>query len=402
MEFEATKLTQAQNEALSAVFLEADIQNKGVIDVRLVPQLIKKLLGRRPHGLDFESVRLKSEAKSTKGIIQFADFEAIMTEAMAQTTNWGSLKTQVSGYVGIDTIQEQIRRKALKKGFEFNVMVVGASGLGKSTLVNSLFKAKISRRACATEEDRTPIIPKTVQIKSISHVIEEKSVKLKLTVTDTPGFGDHINNENCWLPIIEYINDQYEKYLCEEISVNRKRYIPDTRVHCCLYFIAPTGHSLKPIDIEFMSRLDKCVNIVPIIAKADTLTLDERTAFKKKIKEGLEQNNISIYPMKLLDEDEEDMVVNSNLRDKMPFAVVGSDKIYQVNGKPTLGRRTNWGLIEVENKVHCEFAHLRDMLIRTHMQDLKDVTDSAHYESFRRERLKGREKAVNGMEESRC
>lgn len=27
-------------------------------------------------------------------------------------------------------------------------------------------------------------------------VIEEKGVKMKLTVTDTPGFGDQINNEN--------------------------------------------------------------------------------------------------------------------------------------------------------------------------------------------------------------
>lgn len=27
-------------------------------------------------------------------------------------------------------------------------------------------------------------------------VIEEKGVKMKLTVIDTPGFGDQINNEN--------------------------------------------------------------------------------------------------------------------------------------------------------------------------------------------------------------
>lgn len=26
--------------------------------------------------------------------------------------------------------------------------------------------------------------------------IEEKGVRMKLTVIDTPGFGDHINNEN--------------------------------------------------------------------------------------------------------------------------------------------------------------------------------------------------------------
>ena len=42
------------------------------------------------------------------------------------TTQWGlKLKTQVDGYVGFDSIQEQIRLNSLKRGFEFNVMVVG-------------------------------------------------------------------------------------------------------------------------------------------------------------------------------------------------------------------------------------------------------------------------------------
>lgn len=35
----------------------------------------------------------------------------------------------------------------------------------------------------------------------------------------------------------------------------------------------------------------------------------------------------------------------------MPFAVVGSDKEYQVNGKRVLGRKTPWGIIE-GNPVH--------------------------------------------------
>ena len=37
----------------------------------------------------------------------------------------------------------QIYRKSVKDGFEFNLMVCGSSGLGKSTLMNSLFLTDI-------------------------------------------------------------------------------------------------------------------------------------------------------------------------------------------------------------------------------------------------------------------
>uniref|UniRef100_A0A4W2DXX1 Septin 9 n=1 Tax=Bos indicus x Bos taurus TaxID=30522 RepID=A0A4W2DXX1_BOBOX len=302
------------------------------------------------------------------------------------------------GYVGIDSILEQMRRKAMKQGFEFNIMVVGQSGLGKSTLINTLFKSKISRKSVQpTSEER---IPKTIEIKSITHDIEEKGVRMKLTVIDTPGFGDHINNENCWQPIMQFINDQYEKYLQEEVNINRKKRIPDTRVHCCLYFIPATGHSLRPLDIEFMKRLSKVVNIVPVIAKADTLTLEERVYFKQRITADLLSNGIDVYPQKEFDEDSEDRLVNEKFREMIPFAVVGSDHEYQVNGKRILGRKTKWGTIEVENTTHCEFAYLRDLLIRTHMQNIKDITSTIHFEAYRVKRLhEGSSAVANGVEE---
>ena len=46
-----------------------------------------------------------------------------------------------------------------------------------------------------------------------------------------------------------------------------------------------------------------------------------------------------------------------------------------------------FGLFLVENIEHCDFIALRNLLIRTHMQDLIDVTNDVHYENFRSERL---------------
>ncbi|MCI4393772.1 hypothetical protein PGIGA_G00161420 [Pangasianodon gigas] len=289
------------------------------------------------------------------------------------------------GYVGIDTIIEQMRKKTMKTGFDFNIMVVGQSGLGKSTMVNTLFKSQVSRRSSGWSRDEK--IPKTVEIKSVSHVIEEGGVKMKLTVIDTPGFGDQINNENCWEPISKYINEQYEKFLKEEVNIARKKRIPDTRVHCCLYFISPTGHSLRQLDIEFMKHLSRTVNIIPVIAKADTLTPEEKTEFKQRVRKELEVCGIEFYPQKEFDEDQEDKADNDKIREAMPFAVVGSDKEYQVNCKRVLGRKTAWGIVEVENPNHCEFSQLRDFLIRSHLQDLKEVTHNIHYETYRAKRL---------------
>lgn len=289
------------------------------------------------------------------------------------------------GYIGIDTIIEQMRKKTMKTGFDFNIMVVGHSGLGKSTLVNTLFKSQVSRRSAGWSRDEK--IPKTVEIKSVSHVIEEGGVKMKLTIIDTPGFGDQINNDNCWEPISKYINEQFEKFLKEEVNITRKKRIPDTRVHCCLYFISPTGHSLRQLDMEFMKCLSHSVNIIPVIAKADTMTIEERQEFKQRVRKELEMSGIEFYPQKEFDDDMEDKSDNDKIRETMPFAVVGSDKEYQVHSKRVLGRKTAWGIVEVENPNHCEFAQLRDFLIRSHLQDLKEITHNIHYETYRAKRL---------------
>ena len=59
------------------------------------------------------------------GLLSYQNFIEIMMETMQTMTHWGKLKTVLEGYVGFDTVQEQIRKKSLKRGFEFNLMVVG-------------------------------------------------------------------------------------------------------------------------------------------------------------------------------------------------------------------------------------------------------------------------------------
>ena len=41
----------------------------------------------------------------------------------------------------------------------------------------------------------------------------------------------------------------------------------------------------------------------------------------------------------------------------------------------------------MENENHCDFVKLREMLIRTNMEDLRSTTHAKHYELYRRDKL---------------
>ena len=73
-----------------------------------------------------------------------------------------------------------------------------------------------------------------------------------------------MDNTGCWEPITEYVDEQFNAFLEAESRVNRVS-IPDNRVHVCLYFLAPTGHGLRAVDVEFMKRLHFKVKLDKLI-----------------------------------------------------------------------------------------------------------------------------------------
>lgn len=278
-------------------------------------------------------------------------------------------KKSLGSYVGFDSITAQIEKKLVKRGFAFNIMVVGRTGilclnylsptlgLGKSTLINTLFASHLI-------DPKTP--RQTTEIVNSTSIIEENGIQLKLTITDTPGFGDMVNNDHCWTPIVQYIREQYSSYLRKELTPARERRIADSRVHCILYFIAPTGHSLTPLDIAVMRKLSENCNIIPIIAKSDSLTPEERSAFKKRIKEEIEFHGIRIYPYvdadEVSDTDRLEKQLTSQIRDMIPFAVVGSETNVIVDGKAVRGRKTRAGVINGKTYPNT-FIQLKTRLI---------------------------------------
>jgi septin 6/8/11 len=285
----------------------------------------------------------------------------------------------LTGHVGFDSLPDQLVNKSVAQGFCFNILCVGETGIGKSTMMDTLFN---------TNFDSTPSshdLP-GVKLKAHTYDLNESNVRLKLTIVDSTAFGDQINKENSWKPIVDYIDAQFDAYLHEELKIKRMLHTyHDTRVHACLYFIAPTGHSLKALDLVTMKRLDSKVNIIPVIAKADTITKTELTKFKTKLMSELVSNGVHIYQFPTDDETVSD--TNSSMNQHLPFAVVGSNDEVKIGNKMVKARQYPWGTVQVENENHCDFVKLREMLIRTNMEDLREVTHSKHFELYRRHKL---------------
>lgn len=51
---------------------------------------------------------------------------------------------------------------------------------------------------------------------------------------------------------------------------------------------------MRQIDLEFMRRLHRKVNIVPVIAKADTLTETEVAKLKRQVLADIEEHKIQV------------------------------------------------------------------------------------------------------------
>ncbi|GAA5845710.1 hypothetical protein JCM3766R1_001144 [Sporobolomyces carnicolor] len=280
------------------------------------------------------------------------------------------------------------RRKVVKKGVSFTCMVVGQSGTGRTTFVNTLCEGNVL-------EHKEPVEPTyahqqdPVKIKPVTVELEEDGMRISLTVVDTPGFGDNIDNEASFAEISGYLERQYDDILAEESRIKRNPRFNDNRVHVLLYFITPTGHALRELDIELMRRLSHRVNVIPVIGKSDTLTPSELSAFKKRIMDDIEYYGIPVYnfPYDVEEDDEETIQDNSELRAMMPFAIVGSEEEVEVNGEPIRARRYPWGIVEVDNPQHSDFGRLRNALLGTHLTDLKEITHDFLYEGYRSEKL---------------
>lgn len=261
-----------------------------------------------------------------------------------------------------------------------------------------------------------------VQVQSRTHFLEDGGVSLQVMVVSSVNFGDKLDRRSAIDPLKAYVSGvcsgrkqplahcptallhsycdaQYETYLQEELKTVRDLVnFHDTRIHVCLYFFTPTGTKVKPSDIACLKKIHKLVcfkdrervethstsmirthplnfvlcvlvvlgqvNVVPVIAKADTITKEELVRFKEVVRSGagvafslsltpsipilansrqlleeFDKNEIEIYHP-----DEEG--IEAEYEQYIPFSVIGSREEIVVNGEKLRVRQYPWGLVE--------------------------------------------------------
>ena len=165
-------------------------------------------------------------------------------------------------------IKQQTLEKLRTQGESITIMVCGESGLGKTSLLSSLFHTELVWPATTKGQASAKIAEQMV-------TFDLEGMPFSARLIDTPGFWDVKRMSSDM--IVKRLNAGFDRMLAHERRIKRGSLRgSEQSSHCvdvALYFFAP--HRCKRVDIQFLKRLQNKVSIVPVLAKADSMTADE-------------------------------------------------------------------------------------------------------------------------------
>jgi septin family protein len=269
-------------------------------------------------------------------------------------------------------------------------MVAGLSGLGKTTMCTSLMESWQKEKPNKDPHHRSEIPTTTTHIDAsrlFERYDEATNTILRVRIIDTPGFGNRINYWNSVKPLTSYIAKCRQLKFVHEMSpkVSVKDYVEqhnrnnycysgsdDTLVHVCLYLISP-GRFLE-IDKHFLWHVKREVTVVPIIAKADTLTDEEIAGYRAELvkifrRERLEVYNFDKLPTRF-----------GYYRGRRPgelLAIISRNGIYP------------WGNSSALNPNHSDLQLIRDLLLSEHTERFFELA-LLQYANYRLRRISRR------------
>ncbi|KAI8346274.1 Septin-domain-containing protein [Mortierella sp. GBAus27b] len=207
-------------------------------------------------------------------------------------------------------------------------LMLGDVGVGKSAFVDTLVETLSAVQTTEPVEEFIPIpitsavaAPSAIRLPGVhvlaGPVLQENNSpyadplgllppKVKtpfrdLTFITLPGYSSTINPSTVLSMTDDYLNHHLHSVtsiFSPSVPSSQLAWflIAGSRAHslptCAFYFVL---YELKPIDILYMKMIHERVNLIPVISKADTLSVNELWVLKKRMLRQLKLNGIRIH-----------------------------------------------------------------------------------------------------------
>jgi septin family protein len=286
---------------------------------------------------------------------------------------------------------------------------------------------------------------------------ELEGERIGLTLWDSAGLEKSIVDLQL-REMTSFIESKFEETFAEEQKVMRSPGFSDTHIHCVFLVLDPLkldaniaiaqqnggimsriGGLDDDVDVQVLRALWEKTVVIPVIAKADTLTTQHMAFLKRAVWRSIKDN--SMNPLDALeleddeadddredsdvlpDEDDEARDSASNLSDSsaearskrtskrtsiarhssqagiltdeepyLPLSILSPDPYtLPTSGHATekeLSRVFPWGSASPLNPQHCDFPRLRDSVFLEWRTDLRELSRVRWYEQWRTSRLR--------------
>lgn len=270
-----------------------------------------------------------------------------------------------------------------------NIMIVGRTLVGKTTFLRTFLNSlDIHGSASLSLISELPTLKNEVAKYPTLQVTLEHS-KVALTIIDTPGLcedGDGLHT------CLEFIEQQFESHLQEEMKVNRNPVGLDNMIHAVLYLL-PQG-PLSELDLEAIQQLQRRTNVVPLMARADTVTQKQCLVVREQLRKSLQPFNALHFLESGEYEDEDTELYLSEVKsfyERVPMSVVGAefdsgDPFVHPKALP-LTRVFSFGTLNIEDPKHSDLGCLKYLLFDFGLECIRAHVRISLYEKYRTDRL---------------
>lgn len=176
--------------------------------------------------------------------------------------------------MGLSNIPNRRLVEAKHSRHPLNLVLIGAAGCGKSTLINAL----ACKPVLPENRPRYPEGHGTCSIASYHGELEEGGVVVDLTVSEVLGYGE-AHGESFKI-LLGHLQDHLRAPLHEQLELEYAGIVPPQSpsqkfVHAVLFFVPPNSGALSAKDRELLEGVKDLAFVIPILTKADCYTPEE-------------------------------------------------------------------------------------------------------------------------------